>query len=164
MMSILCLFIDDADAGDNNDEDRHFMATTKGTRRKHNAEDRQHTFAGYVEETTVDEDSVVGARWNATAVIEQAIKRFKIPQDPEKDYRIATVPKRTPNRSLAWDLGVRIEKKSDASVGKWYCLASEQCRRAKQCLSVNGSSSTNAMKHLEHERRGGQCCEGLRSF
>ncbi|KAL7679154.1 hypothetical protein Plhal304r1_c084g0168211 [Plasmopara halstedii] len=30
---------------------------------------------------------------------------------------MATVPKRTPNRSLAWDLGVRIEKKSDANVG-----------------------------------------------
>ncbi|KAL7686989.1 hypothetical protein Plhal304r1_c024g0082011 [Plasmopara halstedii] len=122
------LFVpDDADTGDNNDEERQFMATTKGTRKKHNAEANTtsyQTFAGDVEETTVDKDSVAGARKNATAVIVQAI-----PQDLEKGYRMATVPKKTPNRSLACDIG--------------------QCRRAKQCLSVNSSSSTNAMKHLK---------------
>ncbi|KAL7678669.1 hypothetical protein Plhal304r1_c095g0173361 [Plasmopara halstedii] len=92
------------------------MVTTKGTRRKHNTEantisyqskrkgHQQQTgsnraFAGDVEETTVDEGSVAGARKNATAVIVQAFKRFKIPQDLEKDYRMANVPKRTPNWS-----------------------------------------------------------------
>ncbi|CEG40648.1 Ribonuclease H-like domain [Plasmopara halstedii] len=67
-------------------------------------------FAGDVEGTTVDEGSVAGAKKNASAVIDQAIKRFEIPQDLEKDYRMATVSKRTPDRILAWELGVRIEK------------------------------------------------------
>ncbi|CEG46595.1 uncharacterized protein PHALS_03196 [Plasmopara halstedii] len=124
-------------------EDRQFMATTKGTRRKHDAETNttsyqsrrkghqqqtgsKRAFAGDVEETTVDEGSVAGARKNT---IEQTIKRFENPQDLEKDYRMATVPTRTPKRILAWDLGVRIAKKSDANVGK--------------------CSSINAMKHLK---------------
>ncbi|KAL8006407.1 hypothetical protein Plhal703r1_c06g0035801 [Plasmopara halstedii] len=162
MMSIICLF-QTLLILEITIEDRQFMATTKGTRRKHDAETNttsyqsrrkghhqqtgsKRAFAGDVEETTVDEGSVAGARKNT---IEQTIKRFENPQDLEKDYRMATVPTRTPKRILAWDLGVRIAKKSDANVGKWYCLASEQCRRAKQCLSVNGSSSINAMKHLK---------------
>lgn len=93
-------------------------------------------------------------------IIEDSIANFEAPEG----FQIMPVPNKTTGRSAIYDYGVKVKgsmpadevfrKKKRKSfdepheVLRWYCLATEECRRSRHAVCITPQSTSNAMKHL----------------